>query len=361
MRIIGLNRQNQKGVARETAAVLKRGGLVVAPSDTVYGLLVRADSANAVKKLIEFKNRPPGKPISIFLRSVEEIAFFSFLSEKNKRLIEEILPGRYTVVLKSRHRVVPSIEAEKGTLGMRVVDNLFINSLLDETNFPFTATSANLSGRRVVYSIDHLLSRIPEKKKKLINLIIDGGKLPRHKPSTVIDLSGEGIKTLRKGNDFLSGKEVKISRTERETKKIAIDLIKVIKNKIVSQAVVLLLRGELGAGKTIFVKGIGETLRTKKIISPTFVIYYHYPVTDKVIKHLYHFDLYRLGEPDELARLGMEKLLQKGTLICVEWGEKTADLISIFKKKAFLIEVGLEYFGEKERLIKISCDQKTNR
>lgn len=354
MEVINLKQKDNQAVVKKTRAVLNRGGLVVSPSDTVYGLLVRADNKQAIRKLINFKNRPPGKPISIFLKSIKEISRYVFLNKEKIGLVKKILPGRYTIVLNSRHKLPSLLEAEKGTLGVRVVKNLFINSLLNNNHYPLTATSANLASQAAIYSISHFLNKLPQKKKELIDLIIDGGKLPYHRPSTVVDFSGEEIKTLRIGDTVLPKKKERISLSEKETKKIALGLLADVKNKIDKQAVVILLRGPLGAGKTVFVKGIGKALQIRKIVSPTFVIYYEYLVTDKLVKKFYHFDLYRLSEDDELARLEMRNFFKKGNLICIEWGEKVAVMINQLKKEVFLIDVEMKYLDKGKRRVLIS-------
>jgi len=360
MKTVNLGPKNQKDVLEKAKITLDQGGLVVSPSDTVYGLLVRADRDRAVKKLINFKNRPPGKPISIFLASIDQIANYAFLSKRNTVLIKKILPGPYTVVLNSKHRLSPFLEAEKGTLGIRVIRNSFINQLLKKTAYPLTATSANLSSHAAVYSVGHFLNRLSKDKQNEIDLIIDNGSLPRNKPSTVIDLSGEKIKILRKGSRLFHQKIKKTSASEVATRKIAANLVAIVKKKINEKPVVIIFRGPLGTGKTVFVKGIGEALGIKRIISPTFVIYYQYSLVDKSIKQLYHFDLYRLNEIGELKNLKIGRLLKKGNLICIEWGEKVAVMINELRRKAFLIEVRMEYLDEKRRIISISYDDGSN-
>ena len=352
--MVKLKQKNSRAVVEKTSAILNRGGLVISPSDTVYGLLVRADSEQAIRKLINFKNRPPGKPISIFLRSIKEISRYAFVTEKKYRLIKTILPGRYTVVLNSRHKLSSLLEAEKGTLGVRVIKNLFINSLLSRSYYPLTATSANLSNRPPVHSISSFLGKISKEKKQLIDLVVDGGRLPRYKPSTVIDLSGGKIKTLRKGDKIFPEKKRPVTFSEEETKKIALNLLADIKDEFNKRAVVILLRGPLGVGKTVFVKAIGAALKIERIVSPTFVIYWEYPVINKVIKKLYHFDLYRLNEEEELTRLRMDRLFKKGNLICIEWGEKIAAMINRLEEKVFLIDIEMRYLNENKRRIIIS-------
>ena len=136
----------------EALKVLKNGGLVIVPSDTVYGVAVDATNENAVKKLIEFKSRPPGKAISVFCGSIDRLMEYVDVSASQKNVIKELLPGSYTLVLASKHKVSSLLEAENGTLGVRVPQSDFVNELVNAFGRPITATSANRAGQSPHYS-----------------------------------------------------------------------------------------------------------------------------------------------------------------------------------------------------------------
>src|SRR3989344_6051919 len=188
------------GVIDTIITVLQRGGLVVIPSDTVYGLSVDATNPEAVRKLIAFKSRVPGKAISVFVGSLESASKYVRISSRQEKLLESMLPGAFTIVLPSKHVVAKKVESERDTLGIRIPDYPLINKVVQLYNKPITATSANLSGRSPHYSIQSLLKSIPAYKRQYIDLIVDAGKLPRHKPSTVIEFSSDEVKILRKGD-----------------------------------------------------------------------------------------------------------------------------------------------------------------
>ena len=103
----------------------------------------------------------------------------------------------------------------------------------------------------------------------------------------------------------------------------------------------------MGVGKTIFVKGLGESLGIKNIISPTFVIYYEYG-------NFYHFDLYQIEDKEEFKHLGVEKLLKPGNILCFEWGEKAGEIIDLLKSRGEIVYVKMRYVNEVEREIKIN-------
>ncbi|OGK22970.1 hypothetical protein A3D76_02710 [Candidatus Roizmanbacteria bacterium RIFCSPHIGHO2_02_FULL_37_9b] len=340
--------------------ILAQGGLVVSPSDTVYGLLVDATNEAAVKKLIQFKNRPPGKPISVFVSDFSMLQNQVIISKQQFRLVEELLPGPFTVILPSKHNVSILLESEKGTLGVRIPHYKNIIDLVKKIGKPVSATSANLSGRHPHYSVVSLMNELPEKKKKLIDFIIDAGQLPRNKPSTVIDLTSPKIKIVRQGDIVFKDKKLYTSDSPSQTKKIAQYVLKKLisqKSQILSP-VVFIIEGELGVGKTIFVKGIAESLGIKNIISPSFVIYYEYSVTTHpegvfFKNKLIHIDLYNIQDPEELQHLGLEKYLKKENLLCFEWGEKAGEIINSLKNKGKIIYVKMKYVDEKTREIQV--------
>jgi L-threonylcarbamoyladenylate synthase len=349
MKTIKLKSNNTDQVINNTISHLKSTGLVIFPTDTVYGLLCDATNTEAVKKLIKFKNRPPGKPISVFC-NFKLINQLVKINKQQQKIIEEILPGPFTVVLPSKHKVDKLLESEKGTLGIRIPmfrpglpAGRYIETLVNQFRKPITATSANLAGRSSHYSIDSLLNELSGKQKNLIDLIIDAGTLPRNKPSTVVDLTQPEVKVLRQGDLDFSQAKTFLSNSVSETKEIAKKIYQE-KNKEIDKPLIFIIEGELGVGKTIFVKGIGEKLRIKNIISPTFVIYYEYG-------HFYHFDLYQIEDKEEFKYLGIEKLLIPENILCFEWGEKAGEIFELLKKKGKIVYVKIKYINEKKREI----------
>ncbi|MFA6017278.1 MAG: L-threonylcarbamoyladenylate synthase [Patescibacteria group bacterium] len=351
MRIIKLNSNNINQVINNTISVLRSNGLVVFPSDTVYGLLCDATNERAVKKLILFKERPAGKPISVF-SNFSLINELTTISNQQSKTLKQILPGPFTIILPSKHKVNKLLESETGTLGIRVPMYRYIELLVGQFKKPITATSANLAGRSPYYSIKSLLNGLTEKQKKLIDLVIDAGDLPRNKPSTVVDLTQSDVKVLRQGDiSFSNNSKIFLTETSEETKNIAkqifIGLRTIHKLSLRIKPLIFIIEGEMGVGKTVFVKGIGEQLGIKNIISPTFVIYYEYG-------NFYHFDLYNIENNEEFKHLGLKKFLKPGNILCFEWGEKAGEIINILKEKGNVIYVRMNYINEKERKITVN-------
>ncbi len=352
MKHITCNLKNENVILGETIDVLKKGGLVIFPSDTVYGLLCDATNEQAVQKLIKFKNRPPGKAISVFC-NFDLANQLVKINSQQSTILKQILPGPFTVILPSKHKVNKLLESEKGTLGIRVPMYRYIEVLVNKFKKPITATSANTAGRPPHYSVSTLLDELSEKQRKLIDLVIDAGQLPRNKPSTVIDLTQPDVKILRQGDVGFSETKIFLSKSVEKTKSIAKKILKEnIKNK--KRPLIFIIEGEMGVGKTVFVKGIGESLGIKNIVSPTFVIYYEYG-------NFYHFDLYQIEEKEEFKHLGIEKLLIGKNILCFEWGEKAGEIIELLKEKGKIVYVKMKYINEREREIIVKSQITNNK
>ncbi len=357
----------------KTIEVLRSGGLVVCPSDTVYGLLVDATNEEAVRKLIAFKERPVGKAISVFVDGFEmmgKVVDTSMIKSATKSLI----PGPYTFVLPSLHYCSKLLESEKGTLGVRYVgkqqskDSVssqlaaslppsdFVTTLVHEFGRPVTATSANLAGKSSCYSIDAFMHQLSDKKMQMIDLVIDGGELPHHEPSTVLDLTMQTPTVLRAS----SAGQTTITRSVEETMKVAGNFISSLLGeggqREWGKGLVVYLHGDLGAGKTHFVKGIARHFGFDRVVSPTYVGVQEY-VNDQV--KLYHVDLYNCQTQEDVDALQLDKLIHtsssvipahagiqddKPTIICIEWSE--VGHLNYPGKHVFI-----EYAGEHDRKI----------
>ena len=309
---------------------LKAGGLVLMPSDTVYILAVDVNQRKAVEKLQNFKNRWIGKAISVAVCDLKMAKDYAIIPKNEEILYSHLLPGPFTLISQGKHKLMKGIEAEDGSLGIRIPDNKLIIEVVKKLGRPISATSANLSGRRPHYSVDSFIKTLSEKKKKMIDLIVDGGKLPRNKPSTVMDIRENQMKVLRKGELVAKNAKSFISKSERETQKIAELIFKKIDTPII-----LGLSGELGTGKTTFSKAIGKLIGIEeKIVSPTFNIYNDYG-------DFLHMDLYRINNQEELKEIDFWKIISNKKIVCIEWienlgKENLAKLNKIFNLK-FLI------------------------
>lgn len=348
--------KNYNQTLRRAADSISAGNLVIFPSDTVYILAVDPTNQKAVDTLLSFKDRWTGKAISIAVADINMAKNFVKISPKTKNLYQNLLPGPFTIVSPGRHLVAKGIEAENGTLGIRIPDSKYILDLVTLLGKPITATSANLSGRTPNYSITSFLRPLSLKKKKLISLIVDAGKLPKNKPSTVIDAAESGIKILRRGDLVTGSPKTLISKSETETGKIAEFLLNKAMKLGHDKAVIFSLSGDLGCGKTVFSRNIGKKLGiTQKILSPTFVIYNQYFLSNSQYKIFYHFDLYRLTNSFEYQEINFFDHFRPNTIFCLEWPENMGkQLFQKIAKNSYLISVNFTYLNPTTRQISFS-------
>ncbi len=180
-------------VVSKAATILGDGGLIVAPTETRYGLLARADDPTVVSRLYTVKGRPASLPTAIFVRSIEDAARYAKINAAAKRLAERYLPGPLTLVLKASKELGEPLIVE-GKVGIRMSSAPFITRLISRVAFPVTATSANPSGDRDLDTIDEIARTFGGK----IDLYIDVGVLD-NAVSTVIDISSENPTIIRRG------------------------------------------------------------------------------------------------------------------------------------------------------------------
>lgn len=177
----------------QIAELLRQGEVVIAPTETKYGMLANASNETALAKLFELKGRPEFMPTAVFLRSVAEIKMFGKLSAKAENIAEEFLPGPLTIIIESHH-ANKSYLVNENKIGIRISGSDLISQLVEEVDFPVTATSANLSGQPDCITIQELYQLFGDK----VSLYVDGGSL-EGEASTVIDATSEEMVILREG------------------------------------------------------------------------------------------------------------------------------------------------------------------
>lgn len=356
-KMILLNNFNNK---KQIIDTLQKGGLVVFPCETVYGVAVDSQNAGAVEKLNDYKQRPFGKPYAIMCDGLEMANRYVELNDTARNLYKTFLPGPVTVISKGKGKLAKGIESETGTLGVRIPDYKDMLDLIEKFGRPIVATSANASYQKRPYKIDDVLENISTKQKKLIDLIIDVGELPHNEPSTVIDTTLDDPVILRQGEVKLKDKsslsdgdknEV-YSRSEENTQNIGKELWQKYESYKGKRAIVFALEGEMGAGKTVFTKGLARAMGiTELVTSPTFALENEYMIPDSRFV-LHHMDAWRMEDPKELESLNFEELVKNKAVIAIEWAERVADEIRKFDDEAIVIWVKIRQGKtENERLI----------
>ncbi len=338
--------------ARLAAKILKSGGLVVFPCETVYGIACDSQNPEAVEKLNDYKKRPFGKPYAIMCSSQKMAEEYVELNQTAKRLYKKFLPGPVTIVSTGKHKLAPGIESETGTLGVRIPDYKFMLNLIERFTRPIVATSANASYQRRPYTISDILDNISRRQKGLIDLIIDAGTLPKNEPSTVVDTTLDDPVVLRQGNVRLQDKNEILSRSEENTQNFAKELFQKYGRHLGRRSIVFALEGEMGAGKTVFTKGLAKALGIKEVVtSPTFALENVYSIPNSKYL-LFHFDAWRMADGKELRTLDFENVIKSRSVVSIEWAERVADEIRKFDDEAIIIWVKISYGKtENDRLI----------
>ena len=358
MKIVNLNKNKKQVVLGKALAVLSRGGMIIYPTETAYGLGVDATNKQAVDKLFEYKSGRGKKAISIAVSDQNMARKYVSINSIAKNLYDNFLPGPVTVVSRGKHLVADKIEDERGTLGVRIPDCPFILELIRAYGKPITATSANTSGKKTPYSIEDIFKYTSNKKLKLVDLIVDADKLNYNPPSTVVDTTINELVVVRQGRiKISSGSHEKIiTKSEEETQQVATQIIDRLVSKLKKSPVIVAIEGELGAGKTQLVKGLARAMGVKNLVtSPTYTLLKEYEYELMGISgKIFHIDCWRMQSNQELESLGLDKILITSNLIAIEWMNKTEEILRKYENKLAILWVKIEELDMKTRSINLS-------
>ncbi len=188
---------DEGGLAR-AGEILRDGGLVAVPTETVYGLAARADEDSAVARIYEAKGRPSYNPLIVHVSSLEAARQIADFSREAERLAQEYWPGPLTLVLPRRKdaRLAEAVTARLDTVAIRMPNHAVMRDILRSLDFPLAAPSANRSGFISPTSAAHVLASLDGR----IDAVIDGGECERGLESTIIAVREDGtLDQLRPG------------------------------------------------------------------------------------------------------------------------------------------------------------------
>lgn len=176
--------------------LLNCGGLIAYPTETFYGLAVRADDGPAIQKIFAVKKREHGKPISILIPNQKHLeSWAKNIKQRDRMLIKHFWPGPLTLVFCARKSVARALTAGTGKIGIRISSHKTAQALGTKLAGAITTTSANLSG-----SFACLTAAAVERQfGKKIDGIVGRSRLKSSKGSTVLDVSGREVRLLREG------------------------------------------------------------------------------------------------------------------------------------------------------------------
>ena len=187
---------DRPGALAQAVAVLRTGGLVAFPTDTVYGVGVHAYLPAAVARLYTAKVRPEGKAIPLLLGDAADVERVSRdLPRLTQRLMDAFWPGALTLVVPRNPELPDIVTAGGPTVAVRLPDHPVPRALARAVGAPLAATSANLSGQAEAVSAADVLAQLDGR----IDLLLDGGRCPGGVASTVVDLTVQPPAILRQG------------------------------------------------------------------------------------------------------------------------------------------------------------------
>lgn len=181
---------------KEPAQIIQEGGIVIFPTETVYGIGVNGLNETAIKKLYEVKQRPTNKPISLLVNSIEMIEKVAKdITEIEYDLIKRFFPGPLTIVLKKKDIVPDIVTAGFDTIGIRMPENEIALKLIEYAGVPIATPSANISGRPSGTNLKEIMKDFNDK----VDYFIDGGISKIGVASTIVQVVNDNPYILRKG------------------------------------------------------------------------------------------------------------------------------------------------------------------
>jgi tRNA threonylcarbamoyl adenosine modification protein (Sua5/YciO/YrdC/YwlC family) len=198
--LVAINSQNpQMRLIRRAVEILKSGGIIIYPTDTVYGMGCDLFNKRGIERIYEIQRRNRKQPLSFICADLKDISHYARVSDDAYKIMKRLLPGPYTFILEAS-RIVPKIILPKRqTTGIRIPDNRICQALITEMGSPIISTSVKdeegelLSDPRV----------IEELFGKRVDMIIDGGVIAAA-PSSVISLLVKGFEVIRAGKGDVS-------------------------------------------------------------------------------------------------------------------------------------------------------------
>ena len=181
---------------KEPAQIIKKGGIVIFPTETVYGIGTNGLDENAIRKLYEVKQRPLNKPISLLVNNIEMVEKIAKnITEVEYKLMERFFPGPLTIILEKRDIVPDILTSNTNTIGIRMPSGEIAKKLIEFAGVPIATSSSNISGRPSGTNITDIKKDFEGK----VDCFIDNGESELGIPSTVIRIIDNIPHILRQG------------------------------------------------------------------------------------------------------------------------------------------------------------------
>ncbi len=193
--IIAINPKNpQIRLIRKVVEVLREGGVIGYPTDTIYGVGCDLFNPEAIRKVHRLKKLEAKKPLSFISSDLKDISKYAYVSNFAYKAMKRLLPGPYTFILKATKLVPKIAQTKQNTVGIRIPDNKICLTLVKELGNPIISTSVN----RPDQGLYNDPQEIEERFGKQLDLVIDGGVIVAEH-SSIVDLTDDAPKVIRKG------------------------------------------------------------------------------------------------------------------------------------------------------------------
>ena len=210
-----LHPQNpQKRNVDQIVKELRKGAIMLYPTDTVYAIGCDLEAKAAIKRVRELKQMSNEKPLTFLCSSLSNIAEYAVVQDFAYRQMRHLVPGPYTFILKATKQAPKLVmNPKRKTTGIRVPENAICQTLLEELGNPVISTSARLVDADSPYAELPYLSRYElfDALESQVDIIIDSGEDPNYEPSTILDMTGDEPLILRKGQGFEAVEEFEMA------------------------------------------------------------------------------------------------------------------------------------------------------
>ncbi len=183
----------QKRLVNQAVQTLDKGGIIIYPTDTFYGIGCDLFNKKTIKRVYQLKNRPLSKPFSFVCADLKDISLYAQVSNYAYRIMKRLLPGPYTFVLEGTRLVPKLMLAKRKTVGIRVPDNKICLEIVKGLGRPIISTSVDLDNPSILHDI----------YSSLVDMVIDGGVIA-YEPSTVVSLMDNNPEVIRKGKGAIN-------------------------------------------------------------------------------------------------------------------------------------------------------------
>ena len=178
----------------EAVKILNNNNILAFPTETVFGLAIKADSLENFNKLVEVKNRKPNKPFTLMISNINQVKDLIEINDIAKIIISKFMPGPLTLILKAKKNIPYYLDLGSGFIGIRIPKDDFILSLIDKVNFPLLVPSANISSFPPAKSHQEVIRYFHDTLDAVVK-----GKCESNIPSAIFKIVNDDIIQIRPG------------------------------------------------------------------------------------------------------------------------------------------------------------------